>query len=44
MKAAWDKLTDKKKDSFKPPASERKTYEEARAKYTSAIKSFKKKD
>ena len=44
IKAAWDKLSDKKKDSFKPSTSERDTYEKARAKYTAAIKSFKKKD
>ena len=44
IKAAWDKLSDKKKDSFKPSVSERKTYEESRATYTAAIKSFKKKD
>ena len=44
IKAAWAKLSDKKKDSYKPSKNERTAYEEARATYTAAIKSFKKKD
>lgn len=42
VKAAWEKLSDKKKDDFKPSANERKTYDTARATFDSKIKAFKK--
>lgn len=42
VKVAWSKLTEKKKDSFKPTPVQRNKYDEARAKYASSIKTFKK--
>jgi hypothetical protein len=41
VKEAWAKLTDEKKDEFKPSSSERKKYDSDRSNFESKIKSFK---
>ena len=41
VKEAWEKLSDKKKEEFKPSSSERKKYDTERANFESKIKAFK---